>query len=234
MLSVSALARPIRVISLVLAFAVMMSTLTSVQASADPQMGAYDPGESYTYAEMEEMVPGGSAVLQDSSLFLEGLRDLEDSNATKRVISGSGGIEGYEYEIEAQEGQHFYLTLPSAAAFAELMRIDARGGAAAGEVIDGATMEPSVSVRLKGTKVAVGFSPRDQNILKNAWLSGIITAGICAVPGVGWAACAVAGIAVSIAVSYISKRGVCSNRRWLWWYDIRNGSTIQCRSTRPW
>lgn len=86
-----------------------------------------------------------------------------------------------------------------------------------------------------GTKYGFyfGFNQFDQNVLSNAFLAAGLTAAICAIPGVGWVACVVAGIAVSVGTSYVHKNGVCSGGRTLYWWDVRGGSTIGCLSSVP-
>ncbi|ROQ40805.1 hypothetical protein EDF46_0167 [Frondihabitans sp. PhB188] len=77
------------------------------------------------------------------------------------------------------------------------------------------------------------FNQFDQNVLSNTLITAGIVAAICAIPGVGAVACALAGIVVGVAVSYIHKKGVCSQKRNLYWYDVKGGSTIQCRTSAP-
>jgi hypothetical protein len=79
----------------------------------------------------------------------------------------------------------------------------------------------------------IGFNQFDQNVLSNAVAAATLTAAICAIPGVGTAACFVAGVAVSVGVSYVHKNGVCRNNLTLYWYDVRGGSTIRCLSGPP-
>lgn len=99
-------------------------------------------------------------------------------------------------------------------------------------------IRPQLSAGFTRAGYYVGFNQFDQNTLSNALLAAGITAAICAIPAVGAAACAIAGVAVSVAVAYINRNGVCSNNRTLYWYDVvaangARGSTIACRSTVP-
>ncbi|GAA4684316.1 hypothetical protein GCM10025780_32850 [Frondihabitans cladoniiphilus] len=77
------------------------------------------------------------------------------------------------------------------------------------------------------------FNQFDQNTLSNVVIAGALTAAICAIPGVGAVACALAGAVVSVGVSCVHKHGVCSNNRQLYWYDVRGGSVIECRTSAP-
>lgn len=77
------------------------------------------------------------------------------------------------------------------------------------------------------------FNQFDQNALSNVLVAGALTAGICAIPAVGQVACALAGVVVGLAVTYIHRTGVCSRNRTLYWYDVRGGSVIQCRTSAP-
>lgn len=84
----------------------------------------------------------------------------------------------------------------------------------------------------------IGFNQTDQAVLGSVAASTILTAAICAIPAVGQAACVVAGVAIAIASGYVLANGVCSNKRTLYWYDVRapngaRGSTVACRSTPP-
>lgn len=166
----------------------------------------------------------GAEQLEDPQAILAGLMDLEDSEIPKAAATG-GTMYGYTYSLP--EG--IELTLPSADEFRRALLVETGSWTVAPK----GTQTADVTVRLSGSRVAIGFSQRDQVILKSAAASTILTAAVCAIPGVGWAACAVVGFAVSVAASYVIRKGICSNGRTLWWYDVRGGSTIQCRSTRP-
>lgn len=51
--------------------------------------------------------------------------------------------------------------------------------------------------------------------------------------GTACASCAAIGVVVSVATTYIVKKGICSGGRKLWWYDVKSGSTVGCRSSAP-
>lgn len=51
--------------------------------------------------------------------------------------------------------------------------------------------------------------------------------------GAACAPCAAIGVVVSVATTYIVKKGICSGGRKLWWYDVKSGSTVGCRSSAP-
>jgi len=77
------------------------------------------------------------------------------------------------------------------------------------------------------------FNQFDQDVLSNAVAATALTSAICLIPGVGFAACAVAGLVVSIGISYIHKHGVCSKNRQMYLYDVRGGSVVECRASAP-
>lgn len=79
----------------------------------------------------------------------------------------------------------------------------------------------------------ISFNQFDQNTLSNAFAAAALTTAICVIPGVGVAACAVAGVIVSVGVSYIHKSGVCSKNRELYVYDVKGGSVVECRASAP-
>ena len=87
-------------------------------------------------------------------------------------------------------------------------------------------------MRFSGIKMAIGLNTVDQQALASGGAAAI-GAALCAIPGVGWAACTAIGIVVGVATTYIVQNGICSNGRVLWWYDVCGGSTINCRSSVP-
>ena len=170
-------------------------------------------------SELDTMVPNGSAAL-DPAVFLEGLEQLEASAVPRETIVDRGRT-SYRYIVA--EGA---LTLPSAA--------DVRGAmaeAADSELAPG-TITPFLEAHVSGIKTAIGFNTVDQQALA-AGGGTAIGAAICLLPGIGWAACTVIGVVVSVATTYIFKNGICSGGRKLWWYDVKGGSTVGCRSSAP-
>lgn len=183
-----------------------------------------DPsGEFISDEELDNIYPGGSQFLEHAT-FIEGLQELEASPIPRKVAA-AGSIAGYTYILP--EGQ---LTLPSSAA------IEAAASTSEGEVSgtvgSEAGMEPNISVRLKGSRVAIGFNTTEQQMLGSG-AAAALTVAICAFPFVGWLACGVASVAVAVGTAYVLRNGICSSGRTLWWYDVKGGSTIQCRSSRP-
>lgn len=155
----------------------------------------------------------------EPEVFLEGLEQLEASSV-QREIAHDEGLSYYRYTVDAGS-----LVLPRAD--------DVR---AALEAEDAARapreFTPYLEGRFSGGKTAVGFNTIDQQALASGG-GAAIAAAICLLPGVGWAACAVVGIVVSVTTTYLVKNGICSGGRKLWWYDVRGGSTVACRSTAP-
>jgi len=84
------------------------------------------------------------------------------------------------------------------------------------------TVEPQVSGGFNPYGTWIGFSPTDQSVLIGGVGATLITAAICAVPGVGWAACTVVGVIVTVAVGYLMANGVCSGGRTLYVYTGSN------------
>lgn len=99
------------------------------------------------------------------------------------------------------------------------------------ESIDSGTQRLGAGKKSNGYWIS--FNQFDQNTLSNVFISAALTGAICAVPGVGGVVCALAGVAISIGVSYVHKNGVCSGNRQLYWYDVKGGSTMGCRSSAP-
>jgi hypothetical protein len=114
----------------------------------------------------------------------------------------------------------------------------ARSAIAGNAPASGGGVRPDLSAGRTRAGYYVGFNQFDQNTLSNTLLAAGLTAAICAIPVVGTAACVIAGLAVSVAVAYIHRSGVCSNDRTLYWWDFEQsngarGSTIGCRSSVP-
>ncbi|MDF2993889.1 MAG: hypothetical protein K0S37_4403 [Microbacterium sp.] len=163
---------------------------------------------------VEEAAPPTSSESITQEEFREALVVIEgsDIDRTEVVIDGSMF---YKYTVEGAG-----LTLPSVSAF------DA--AATAGEVPDD-VITPMAEVRSNGQYVAIGFNNAEQAALAGGGGAALQLA-ICAlaVP-----ACGVAIIAIAAAVGYVSANGFCGSNQLLWWYDVRGGSTVQCRSTVP-
>lgn len=85
---------------------------------------------------------------------------------------------------------------------------------------------------VSGVKTAIGFDTVDQQALA-AGGGAAVGAAICLIPGVGWTACAATGVVISVATTYVFQHGICSGGRKLWWYDVKGGSTVGCRSSAP-
>lgn len=156
----------------------------------------------------------------DPQLFLRGLEDLEASTVTRNEIV-AGATTFYEYVVP--EGA---LTLPSAA--------DVRASIEEAGFVSGAieSANPLIEVQFSGIKMAVGFNTVDQQALL-AGGGAVLAAAICLIPAVGWAACAVVGVVVGVATTYLAANGICSGGRTLWWYDVKGGSVTNCRYSAP-
>lgn len=195
-------------------------TAASTLMAAPAQAAGHAPGTStfLSPTDLDAMAPNGSSAL-DPEVFLEGLVQLEASPVRREPIS-DGGLTSYRYLVD--EGA---LTLPSAADVRAAINEAAVTGSA-----DAIT--PFLEARFSGIKMAIGFNTVDQQALA-AGGGAAIGAAICLIPGVGWAACAVVGVVVSVATTYVFKNGICSGGRKLWWYDVTGGSTVGCRSSAP-
>lgn len=154
-------------------------------------------------------------------VFEQAVREFEQTELP-RVRSAKGGIEVNTYTLP--RGLH--LTLPTTR---QLARWQDTGSSEPqpGEVT------PAISAGRTKYGYWIGFNTTDQSILASGIGGTAIAAAICAIPFVGWAACFVASVAVAVATGYLLKNGICSGGRTLYWYDMRGGSTIQCRSTKP-
>lgn len=198
------------------AAAVCASALVGSPANAveaDPDASTF-----FSATDLDELAPNGSAAL-DPAVFLEGLEELEASSVRRQAVT-EAGLTSYRYIVD--EGT---LTLPSAADVrAAIEEADETGSAG--------TISPFLEVRFSGIKTAIGFNTVDQQALA-AGGGAAIGAAICLIPGVGWAACAVIGVVVSVATTYVFQHGICSGGRKLWWYDVKGGSTVGCRSSAP-
>lgn len=202
--------------------AIAAAALLGSSLVAGPAHAAEPAADEPTFisaAELDALAPKGSAAL-DPHVFLEGIEQLEASPLPRQTFTDDGHIYR-RYVIE--EGA---ITLPSAD--------DLRGAIAEAEKSEGAhgTITPFLEARFSGIKTAIGFNTVDQQALA-AGGGAAIGAAICLIPGVGWAACAAIGVVVSVATTYIFKNGICSGGRKLWWYDVKGGSTVGCRSSAP-
>lgn len=75
--------------------------------------------------------------------------------------------------------------------------------------------EPMFSTKISGGSNSYGvwvkFSATEQRMIASGGGAGLAVA-ICAIPGVGWALCAVTSGIIAAAVVYISERGICPNQ----------------------
>lgn len=199
------------------AVALLGSSLVGKPAhAAEP---ATDDSTFVSAEELDAMAPNGSAAL-DPSVFLEGLEQLEASAVPRQTITDDGHT--YRRYVVDQGA----ITLPSAHEVREAIAEAAKSEGAP------STITPFLEARFSGIKMAIGFNTTDQQALA-AGGGAAIGAAICLIPGVGWAACAAIGVVVSVATTYIFKNGICSGGRKLWWYDVKGGSTVGCRSSAP-
>lgn len=203
------------VVGVVAAFALTMISVPANAVEALP-----DDSVFFSSEDLNALSPHGGEVL-DPEVFLLGLEELEASAAQRNEIT-EDGFTFYEYVVP--EGS---LTLPSAA--------DVRTAIEAADAAESASsgvIAPRLEVRFSGIKMAVGFNTVDQQALA-AGGGAAIAAALCLLPGVGWAACAVIGVVVGVATTYLAANGICSGGRTLWWYDVKGGSVIHCRSSAP-
>jgi len=179
-----------------------------------------EPASAATSVEQPDVVSHAvDAPPLDTATFLQGLKELESSPVPREAILDAGQL-FYRYSVP--EGA---LTLPSAEDVEAAMR-------AGGEIKDDRNFAPFLTVHFSGARTAVGFNTVDQQALASGAAAGV-AAALCAIPGVGWAACALIGVVVGVATTYIVSNGICSRGRTLWWYDVSGGSTVACRSSAP-
>ena len=163
---------------------------------------------------------GGTAL--DPSVFLRGLEELEASSV-ERIEITDDGYTFFQYVVP--EGS---LTMPSAADVRAAIEADESASVpVASDVIT-----PRLAVHFSGIKMAVGFNTVDQQALA-AGGGAAVAAALCLIPAVGWAACTIIGVVVGVATTYLVANGICSGGRTLWWYDVKGGSVINCRSSAP-
>lgn len=194
----------------------------SVSGPANAAEASPDGSMSFTAKDLDAISPGGGQMLSPQT-FLTGLEELEASAAQRQAVI----LDGHTYyKYVLPEGS---LTLPSAADVRAA--IDANNSVEAGKA-SSPTSANALAVRMSGIKMAVGFNTVDQQALA-AGAGALIAAGLCAIPGVGWLACAAIGVVVGVATTYLVANGICSRGRDLWWYDVSGGSTIACRSSAP-
>jgi hypothetical protein len=194
--------------------AILSSTFLAAPAGATaraPDVSSFSPSdvESSTF---------DATTTLDPAVFLEGLVQLEASTVPRETLTDGGNT--YHRYIVNQGA----LTLPSAD--------DVRAAMESGESDDLDAMRPFLEARFSGMRMAIGFNTVDQQALA-AGGGAAIAAALCVIPGVGWAACAVIGVVVSVGTTYVLRNGICSGGRKLWWYDVSGGSTVGCRSSAP-
>ncbi|WCD93816.1 hypothetical protein [Microbacterium sp. nov. GSS16] len=195
--------------------------LGTIAAPAQASEPLPDDSMFFSSKDLDAMSPNGGAAL-DPDVFLHGLEELEASPVERNEITEDGHT-FYQYVVP--EGS---LTLPSAADVRAAIDADASAPSSAPSDV----ITPFLEVRFSGIKMAVGFNTVDQQALA-AGGGAAVAAALCLIPGVGWAACTVIGIVVGVATTYLVANGICSGGRTLWWYDVKGGSVINCRSTAP-
>lgn len=196
--------------------ALALGTLAAPAQASEPLP---DDSMFFSSEDLDTLSPGGGAAL-DPEMFLQGLEELEASQAQRNEIT-EDGYTFYQYVVP--EGS---LTLPSAADVREAIEADT-SAAVPSDVIT-----PFLEVRFSGIKMAVGFNTVDQQALA-AGAGAAIGAALCLIPGVGQVACVIIAVVVSVATTYVVANGICSGGRTLWWYDVNGGSVINCRSSAP-
>jgi hypothetical protein len=206
-------------IALVAAAAVALLGSSLVASPAHAAESAADESTFVSAAELDALAPNGSAAL-NPHVFLEGIEQLEASGVPRQTITDDGHT---YHRFVVDEGA---ITLPSADDIRGAIAEAAQSGGTDG------TITPFLEARFSGIKMAIGFNTVDQQALA-AGGGAAIGAAICLIPGIGWAACAAIGVLVSVATTYIFKNGICSGGRKLWWYDVKGGSTVGCRSSAP-
>lgn len=200
--------------------ALLVSSLVAQPAHAAPAGPVVPEGSTFISAsELDALAPNGSEAL-DPHVFLEGLEQLEASPVQRQTITDDRHTYN-RYFVDAGS-----ITLPGAEDVREAVQEAEKSDAAAG------TITPFLEARFSGIKMAIGFNTTDQQALAGGAATAI-AAAICLIPGVGWAACTAIGVVVTVATTYIVKNGICSGGRKLWWYDVKGGSTVGCRSSAP-
>ncbi|WP_423921357.1 hypothetical protein ACPEEZ_00625 [Frigoribacterium sp. 2-23] len=200
-----------------LASAVSVALLGSILVASPASAAGFGDNESRVESIIDANAPVPTEdITVDPAVFLEGLEQLEAAPVQRQPILDDGHTY-YRYTVEAGS-----LTLPSAA--------DVR--AAIEETEATKTITPRLQARFSGMRMAVGFNTVDQQALA-AGGGAAVAAAICLIPGVGWGACAAIGVVVSVATTYIVRNGICRGGRTLWWYDVKGGSTVACRSSAP-
>ncbi|KHK97638.1 hypothetical protein LK09_10545 [Microbacterium mangrovi] len=175
------------------------------------------PTMTLTSEQLDDIYPGGSKLL-DPVTFARGLKELEAS-AVPRTEVHEGSETFYRYVTP--QGS---VTLPSAADY--MASVDAANQTTSDQ------NRLQISVRSKSGKWAMGFNSVDQAALASG-AAAAATFGICLIPAVGNLACGILSVGVSVAMAYVVAHGVCSKGQMLWWYDVKGGSVVHCRSTAP-
>lgn len=152
---------------------------------------------------------------------IRGLEAVESSNIARDRVDIDGAVY-YRYSVGENS-----LTLPAAQNFSGDLPVQYVGYG--DSVRDASTY---FDVRFSGIKMAIGFNTVDQQALASGG-AAVVTAAICAIPAVGWVACASIGVVVGVATTYVLANGICSRERILWWYDVSGGSTVECRKSAP-
>lgn len=87
-------------------------------------------------------------------------------------------------------------------------------------ILDEAVVKDRIanSPQLSGGTWSGGFYVKFNNTDQQALVNGgafLLGAAICAIPAVGWVACAVVGAIIAIATTYVNARGICTKNRQL-------------------
>jgi hypothetical protein len=136
-------------------------------------------------------------------------------------------VEAYTYVVDGGR-----LTLPSAASMQSAADRAARQGDAGSAIDSPGGASTDLAYRYRAGKYAFGFNNLEQQMLASGGAT-VVAAAICALPAIGWLACTIVGVVVAVATTYVTRYGVCSRGRTLWWYDVRGGSVVQCRFRAP-
>lgn len=195
--------------------------LGSIAAPAQASEQLPDDSMFFSSEDLNAMSTNSGTAL-DPSVFLRGLEELEASSV-ERIEITDDGYTFYQYVVP--EGS---LTMPSAADVRAAIEADELASAP----VPSDVITPRLAVHFSGIKMAVGFNTVDQQALA-AGGGAAVAAALCLIPAVGWAACTIIGVVVGVATTYLVANGICSGGRTLWWYDVKGGSVINCRSSAP-
>jgi len=221
------LARNVTQLLMAFAVAIALSVASAAPSSAASLIGPRPNTTTLgtlTSAEIDALYPGGSTVLSPEN-FVLALQQLEA--ALPHTDASLGSLAAFTYSLD---GAH--ITLPSASAILDSADLGALPGLGVTRPSLGGGATPDVSYRYSWGKYAFGFNTTEQQMIASGATTAI-AAAVCLIPAIGWAACALIAVVVAVATTYVTRNGVCTGGRTLWWYDVAGGSVIQCRSTAP-